>query len=294
ASVISVHDATGKLLFTLHDAAEAEIAEYTLPAPEFFTITSRDGLEFQCSMIKPSDFDQRVKYPVLVYVYGGPHAQVVRNRWGGTRYLWHAYMAQRGYIIFSLDNRGSFGKGPEWENPILRNLGNLELEDQIAGVEYLKSLPYVDGSHIGIWGWSYGGYMTSLAMFKTPGVFAAGAAVAPVTDWHFYDTIYTERYMKRPQDNEEGYDDGAPLNFVDGLESPFLLVHGMADDNVHMANSIRLVDELIKKGKDFELMLYPGKLHGISGKSARVHLFKRLTKFFDQSLRQEETNSTYP
>ena len=294
-TVISIHDATGKLLLTLHDSSEADIAEYALPETEFFTIPSREGLEFQCSMIKPPHFDPGEKYPVLVYVYGGSHAQVVRNRWGASRYLWHAYMAQKGYIVFSLDNRGSFGKGTEWEDPILKNMGNLELADQMTGVEYLKSLPYVDASRIGIWGWSYGGYMTCLAMFKAPGVFAAGASVAPVTDWRLYDTIYTERYMKRPQDNEEGYEDGSPVNFVDGLESPFFLVHGTADDNVHMQNSMQLIEELIDNGKDFELMLYPGKLHGIRGNNARIHLYKRLTRFFEKNLGpSSETPSGYP
>ena len=266
-----------------------------MPATEFFTITSRDGIEFQCSMIKPPHFDEQEKYPVLIYTYGGPHAQIVRNRWGGSRYLWHAFMAQNGYIIFSLDNRGSYGRGTEWEDPILKNMGHLELQDQISGVDYLKSLPFVDPTRIGIWGWSYGGYMASLAMFKSPGVFAAGAAVAPVTDWLLYDTIYTERYMKHPDDNPEGYEDGSPINFVEGLEGPFLLVHGSADDNVHMQNSMQLIKALIDDDKDFDLMLYPGKLHGISGSAARIHLFKRLTKFFEQNLGpMREEASRYP
>lgn len=294
-SIISVHDATGKLLFTLHDSNDAPIADYDLPAPEFFTIMSRDSLEFQCSMIKPPHFDEQEKYPVIVYVYGGPHAQVVRDRWGGSRYLWHAMMAQRGYIIFSLDNRGSFGKGPEWENPVLKNLGHHELQDQMAGVEYLRSQPYVDPTRIGIWGWSYGGYMTCLAMFKEPGVFAAGAAVAPVTDWRFYDTIYTERYMKTPADNTEGYDDSAPLNFVEGLEAPLLIMHGTADDNVHMQNTVRLIEELIDNGKEFELMIYPGKLHGISGRTSQIHLYKQLTRFFELNVGpMREVPSAYP
>jgi dipeptidyl-peptidase-4 len=293
--VISIHDATGKLLVTLHDSNEADIAEYVLPAKEFFTVASRDGLEFQCSMIKPLHFDPGEKYPVIIYVYGGPHAQVVRDRWDGTRYLWHSLMAQNGYIIFSLDNRGSYGKGAKWEDPVLKSLGNLELADQITGVDYLKSLPYVDSSRIGIWGWSYGGYMTCLAMFKEPGVFAAGASVAPLADWRYYDTIYTERYMKRPEDNEDGYEDGSPINFVDGLEAPLLLIHGTADDNVHVQNTIQLIEELIDKGKHFELMLYPGKTHGIGGNAARKHLFKRLTRFFEQNLGpMSDPNARYP
>jgi len=293
--VISIHDAFGKLLFTLHDSSEADITEYELPAKEFFTIVSRDGLEFQCSMVKPPHFDPGEKYPVIIYVYGGPHAQVVRNRWDGTRYLWHSMMAQNGYIIFSLDNRGSYGKGAEWEDPVHKSLGNLELADQITGVEHLKSLPYVDSARIGIWGWSYGGYMTCLAMFKEPGVFAAGAAVAALADWRYYDTIYTERYMARPEDNEEGYEDGSPINFADGLEAPLLLIHGSADDNVHMQNTMQMIEALIDNGKDFELMLYPGKTHGIDGNTARKHLFKRLTRFFERHLGPlSDTNSKYP
>jgi dipeptidyl-peptidase-4 len=291
--VISVHDASGKALFTLHDSSEADITEYELPAVEFFTIV-RDGLEFQCSMIKPPHFDPEEEYPVIIYVYGGPHAQVVRNRWGGTSFLWHALMAQNGYIIFSLDNRGAYGKGAEWEDPVCRNLGNLELADQITGVEHLKSLPYVDSSRIGIWGWSYGGYMTCLAMFKEPGVFAAGAAVAPFFNDTATTEIYTERYMKHPDDNEEGYEDGSPINFVDGLEAPLLLVHGSADDNVHMQNTIQLIEELIDKGKDFELMVYPGRAHSIRGNTARRHLFTRLTRFFEQHLGPlSDTDSRY-
>lgn len=297
--VISLHNAEGKMLFTLFESDMTELESYELPLPEYFRITSKEGLDFQCSMLKPRDFDPAKRYPVLVYVYGGPHAQVIRNGWGGTRYLWHAYMADRGYIIFSLDNRGSYGRGPEWENWVLKKMGQFELDDQLAGVEYLKTLPYVDPSRIGIWGWSYGGYMTSLAMFKAPGVYRAGAAVAPVTDWRFYDTIYTERYMKRPEDNEDGYHDGSPVNFVDGLQGAFLLVHGTSDDNVHLANSFALIDALIKAGKDFDMMVYPRKLHGIRGKQARVHLFRRLTRFFDDNLlpptkSREETVSEYP
>jgi dipeptidyl-peptidase-4 len=284
---IAVYDATGRKKFAIFEDEFEELASYELPATEFFRITSEEGIEFQCSMIKPKDFDESKKYPVLVYTYGGPHAQVVRNNWGGTRHLWHAMMAQRGYIIFSLDNRGSFGRGPEWENPVLKNMGHYELQDQLAGVEYLKQQPWVDAGRIGIWGWSYGGYMTCMAMFKAPGVFKAGASVAPVSDWRFYDTIYTERYMKHPDDNEEGYEESAPVNFVDGLEGEFLLVHGTSDDNVHMANSMRLIDELIEAGKPFDLMLYPRMLHGISSDAARVHLYRKLTRFFDTNLRGE-------
>ena len=275
---------SGKVAFALHTPDTSELEAYDLPQREFMRITASNGLEYQCEMIKPRDFDAAGKYPVLIFTYGGPHRQVVQNAWGGTRYLWHAMMAERGYIIFSLDNRGSWGRGTAWEDPLLEKMGHVELEDQLLGVEYLKSLPYVDGDRIGIWGWSYGGYMTAIAMFKAPGVFKCGASIAPVSDWHFYDAIYTERYMKDPTDNADGYEASAPLNFVDGLEAPFFLAHGTADDNVHVQNTVRLTDELIKADKDFELMLYPGKYHGISGRAARTHLFKRLTRFFEDNL----------
>jgi dipeptidyl-peptidase-4 len=281
---LSVHDANGKHLFKLGEPAEREEFLRSLPKPEFVTIKSDEGLSFQCQMIKPSRFDHHKKYPVIVYTYGGPYSQVVGNRWGGSFYLWHAMMAERGYIIFSLDNRGTFGKGREWINPVHKRLGEIELADQLAGVEYLKTLPYVDSHRIGIWGWSYGGFMTCLALSKAPDVFRAGVAVAPVVDFRLYDSIYTERYMKRPQDNEEGYDDNAPLNFVENLESPILLIHGIDDDNVHMQNTIVFADKLIEEGKDFDMMLYPKKEHSIRGTAARTHLFNKITSFFDENL----------
>ena len=209
---------------------------------------------------------------------------MVRNAWGRTSYLWHSMMTSRGYIVFSLDNRGSFGRGRAWENAVFRRLGQLELADQLAGVEYLKTLSYVDPDRIGIWGWSYGGFMTCLALFKHSEVFKAGAAVAPVADFRLYDSIYTERYMDLPADNESGYDEGAPLKFADQLESALLIAHGTADDNVHMQNTIVMMDKLIDARKDFDLMLYPGKTHGIGGTDARVHLFNKLTKFFEENL----------
>jgi dipeptidyl-peptidase-4 len=280
----SVHDAMGRLLFTFGEPPEEANLIASLPKPEFFTITSEVGITFQCQMIKPVDFNPKRKYPVIIYTYGGPNAQVVQNAWGRNTYLWHCLMTERGYIIFSLDNRGSFGRGRSWENTVFHRLGQLELADQMTGVKYLKTLPYVDSQRIGIWGWSYGGFMTCLAMFKHSAVFKAGAAVAPVADFRLYDSIYTERYMGLPADNEGGYSEGAPLSFADQLGSALLIAHGTADDNVHMQNTIVLADKLIKARKDFDLMLYPGKHHGIEGNDARVHLFNKLTSFFEKNL----------
>jgi dipeptidyl-peptidase-4 len=253
------------------------------PIQEFLTI-EHDGREFQCMIFKPLDFDPRKKYPVIVYTYGGPGAQVVRKGWS-RNHLWHGMMAQRGFIVFSLDNRGAAGYGKAWEDPLLKSMGTVELEDQVAGVEYLKTLPYVDGDNIGIWGWSYGGYMTLMALFKHGDVFKAGTAVAPVSDWHLYDSIYTERYMKRPQDNEEGYEAGSPLNHVDDFDGKLLLMHGDADDNVHFQNTVKTVQKLIKAGKDFDLMFYPQKYHGIGGAAERKFLYNKMTRFFERHLK---------
>ena len=282
--LITVHAASGQPLFTIDKPEISELEGYALPAPEFLTVTSQEGVTFHGSMIKPPDFDPSKKYPVLIYTYGFPGSQVVQKSWGRSTYLWHAAMAERGYIIFSLDGRGAPGRGKEWAAADHKRIGLKGLDDQVAGVDYLKTLPYVDGSRIGIWGWSGGGTMTALAMLKSPGVFKAGAAVAPVTDWRFYDLIYTERYMKSPKDNEKGYRDASPANFADALEGAFLLVHGTADDNVHMQNSLYLAKELIKAGKDFDLMIYPGGGHGIGNDKTRAHLFAKLTKFFEETL----------
>lgn len=280
--VVSVHSASGESLFVIVDRMSPAIAELDAPTVDFHTLEA-NGHTFQTMMIKPPGFDPAQTYPVLVFTYGGPHSQIVRDAWA-RHLLWHMMMAQKGYIIFSLDNRGSAGRGKDWEAHIIRNMGKVELEDQLAGVAYLKSLPYVDPNRVGIWGWSYGGYMTLNALFKARDVFTVGAAVAPVTDWRLYDAIYTERYMKQPRDNPEGYTESAPLNFVDGFAGKLLLMHGLADDNVHAQNTVQLVQKLIEAGIDFELMLYPKYEHGIKGNVAQRHLYGKLERFFDRHL----------
>ncbi|MGA7030087.1 MAG: DPP IV N-terminal domain-containing protein [Candidatus Acidiferrales bacterium] len=258
----------------------AELAEYRLSPVEFVQVSANDGTQLNASIIKPPDFDPAKKYPVLVSVYGGPHVQVVRNAWGGAGYLWHEILAEKGYIIFSLDNRGSWGRGHAFETPIYHHMGKVELQDQIAGVKYLESLGYVDPARIGITGGSYGGYMTLEALFNAADVFKAGVADAPVTDWKLYDTIYTERYMGRPQDNPEGYKDSSPVNQAANIKGKLMLVHGTGDDNVHFANSVELLNTLID-GFHYpdQLMVFPGRGHGISDAASRMLVIQRTLEF---------------
>lgn len=281
---VSLHRNNGKrLTYLLED--KKGLHEYDITEPEYFTFTGDNGIEYYATMIKPLNFDPKKKYPVLIYVYGGPHAQVVRKGFSGHT-LWHQMLAEQGYLIFSMDNRGAYGRGHGWETPIYKQMGKLELEDQLRGVAYLKSLPYVDEDRIGIWGWSYGGYMTLYALTHSD-VFRTGISVAPVTHWRFYDTIYTERYMGLPRENEAGYRDSAPLNMADSLSGQLLLIHGTGDDNVHMQNSIQMVDKLVDAGKQFQVMFYPKQRHGISGNADRQHLYRLMKDFLDTHLKGE-------
>lgn len=271
----------GKKVKVLFQNDEFDKDKYGFGTTRFKEITAEDGATLYCSLLYPRDFDPKKKYPVLIYVYGGPHTQLVCNRFVNT---WYQLLAQRGYLVFALDNRGSYGRGRDWERKIYLQLGKCELQDQLAGVNYLKSLNYVDSDRIGIWGWSYGGYMTLYSLCKAPDIFKTGIAVAPVTDWKYYDSIYTERYMGLPKDNTLGYKKSAPLNFVEQLKANFLLVHGMADDNVHFQQSASFINELIKYNKHFQFMTYPRRKHGISDKDARIHLFETMTKFIEENL----------
>jgi len=281
---VTVRRADGTIVATLDDTAAEAIEGFDTGRTEFRDVVASDGTRLPAVMTLPADFNPARRYPVLIFVYGGPHAQLVRDAWTGSRGLWHRMMASRGYLVWTLDNRGAGGYGHAWETPIDRAMGRQELADQLDGVAYLKSLPYVDGSRIGIWGWSYGGYMTLYALFNAPDTFKAGVAVAPVTDWRDYDTIYTERYMDTPQENPEGYRDSSPLSRAKDLKAALLLVHGTADDNVHMQNSVQLLDRLVMADRPVRFMLYPGKNHGIPGKEARIHLFEKITRFIEENL----------
>lgn len=279
--------ASNQRIATLSDGGIPELARVNLGPVRFLQLHASDGTLLDAELIQPPDFSPQKKYPVLVYVYGGPQAQNVRDMWGGSTFLWHEMMAEHGYIIFMLDNRGSYNRGHAFETPIYRHFGSVEIQDQLVGIHYLKSLPYVDSSRIGVWGWSYGGHMTLHLMFREGNVFKTGVAVAPVTDWRQYDTIYTERYMGTPQENPEGYRDGSPVTYAGQLKGMLLLAHGTGDDNVHFANTTELIQKLIETGRyanHVQLMIFPGRGHPISDSPARVQLFERITAFLLKNL----------
>lgn len=280
----SLRRADGSVITVLNENKVEELANYKLAPTEFFKVKAHDGMELYASMIKPPNFDPTKKYPVIVYTYGGPGAQVVLNQWGGSTYLWHQLLAQKGFIIFSLDNRGSTGRGHVFEEPIHYRFGAQELLDQKDGAAWLKSQPYVDAEHIGVWGWSYGGHMTLHLMFEDSADFKAGFAGGPVTNWHYYDTIYTERYMGLLPENEKNYKEASPVDRAEQLKGPLLIAHGTGDDNVHFANTLELIDTLIAKGKQVEVMPFPGRGHGVSDPPARTVLMNRATKFFVDNL----------
>jgi dipeptidyl-peptidase-4 len=275
----------GKRLASIDENTVSELGEYHLSPVEFLDLAAGDGTKLCASIIRPPDFDASRKYPVLVNVYAGPAVQNVRNEWDGASFLWLQMMAEKGYIIFTLDNRGSYFRGHAFETPIYHQLGKVELEDQLTGVKYLKSLAYVDASRIGIWGWSYGGTMTLEAMFNAPDVFKAGASIAPVSDWRLYDTTYTERYMGRPQDNQAGYRDSSPVNQAANLRGKLMIAHATGDDNVHFANTSEVINELVLAGKyPASLMIFPGRGHGMQDVPARIQLFKGITDFLLNNL----------
>ena len=280
----SVLTKKGKAVHVLGAMSLDDYSPYRYRAPRFFSITGDDGRIFHAKLITPAGFDPDQRYPVIFSVYGGPHGQVVRNQFGN---MFSQVLATNGFLVFSIDNRGSWGRGHGWETPIHLRFGEIELADHLAGYEYLKSLAYVDADRIGIWGWSFGGYLTCYAMVKAPDVFKAGAAVAPVTNWRLYDTIYTERYMGHPDDNPEGYRDSSPIHFADELQGALLLAHGVSDDNVHIQNTYQMVDALLKANKKYEFYAYPQKSHGISGDEHSIHLYQRILDFFRGELQCE-------
>jgi len=282
----SLHERNGDQLRMLEDnrALQDTLSAYQMPSKEFIKIPlEQDTLNGY--IMKPHDFDPDKKYPVLFYVYGGPGSQTVTKQFGtGQRPIWHRYLTEQGYIVVSVDNRGTGGRGRDFEKQVYKKLGQYEVEDQIDAAKYLiQNYDYLDAERFGIWGWSYGGFMSSLVLAKSD-IFNTALAVAPVTNWRFYDTIYTERFMQTPQMNPGGYEKGSPITYADQMEGNYLLVHGTGDDNVHFQNTVRFVNKLIEEDFQFETMFYPNRTHGIYGGNTRQHLFEKLNNFILENL----------
>jgi dipeptidyl-peptidase-4 len=279
---VHLYTVGGEQVTTLEPNELPERDEYHWIEPQFVTLEAEDGTPLYGRLTLPLGFAPGGKYPTIVKVYGGPHAQTVADAWDAS--LYGQLFAQQGYVVFELDNRGMGNRGKRFGVTLHLHMGGVEVADQLVGVEYLKTLPYVDPARIGVFGWSYGGYMTLMCMCRAPDVFAAGVAVAPVTDWKLYDTHYTEHYMGHPKGNAKGYAQSSVLTHVQNLRGKLLLVHGMADDNVLFQNSVLLMDALQRARIPFDLMAYPGKKHGIQGKATRIHLFEMILAHFRRHL----------
>lgn len=264
---------------------KARLEEYGIGKAAFIRVPNSKGDTLNGWMLKPANFDPAKKYPVLFCNYGGPGSQQVSNRFGAVS-MWHQLLAQKGFIVVSVDNTGTGYRGEEFKKKTYLQLGKFEIEDQIDAAKFIGAMPFVDKANIGHWGWSYGGFMSSLAITKGNDVFSAAVAVAPVTNWRYYDNIYTERYMRTPQENPKGYDDNSPINFTDRIKGKYLLVHGTGDDNVHFQNSTQMITALVKSNIDFESAYYPNKNHSISGSldNTTFHLWSKMTKWIQENM----------
>lgn len=280
------------LIKTINESArlKEKMNEYGVGKAEFIRVPNSKGDTLNGWMLKPAQFDASKKYPVLFCNYGGPGSQQVSNRFGAVSF-WHQLLAQKGFIVVSVDNTGTGYRGEEFKKKTYLQLGKFEIEDQIDAAKYLGSMPFVDKDNIGHWGWSYGGFMSSLAITRGADVFSAAVAVAPVTSWRYYDNIYTERYMRTPQENPKGYDDNSPINHTDKIKGKYLLIHGTADDNVHFQNATQMITALIKSNIDFESAYYPNKNHGISGglDNTSIHLWSKMTNWIIENMGNENT-----
>lgn len=280
---VTINDNNGKTIATLMDNADlkAKVAGMKMPEKEFFTFTTPEGYELNGWMMKPVDFDPSKKYPVLMFQYSGPGSQQVLDTWSVS---WETYMATQGYIAVCVDGRGTGGRGAAFEKCTYLSIGVKEADDQVSAAKYLATLPYIDKDRIAIWGWSYGGYMTLMSMSQGSNVFKAGIAVAAPTDWRFYDTVYTERFMRTPQENKEGYDKASAINRIDKLHGKLLMVHGTADDNVHYRNMAEYCEELVQHDKSCDMQIYTNRNHNIMGGNTRNHLYKKLTNYIKENL----------
>lgn len=276
----------GKLVKTIQDntALQEKIKKYNLPTKEFFELTTEKGNKLNAWMIKPKDFDATKKYPVFMYQYSGPGSQEVANNWLDTNDMWFMMLSQNGYIVACVDGRGTGFKGATFKKCTQKDLGRLEVEDQIDAAKVIGNYAYVDKSRIGIFGWSYGGFMSSNCILKGADVFKMAIAVAPVTNWRFYDSIYTERYLQTPQENAAGYDENSPINHVSKLKGNYLLIHGTADDNVHVQNTMQMIEALVQANKQFDWAIYPDKNHGIYGGKTRIQLYNKMTNYIKKKL----------
>ena len=279
---IGIYDNNGKLVKELLNAKDP-LRTNSVGQTEIVKLKSDDGVDLYARMIKPSDFNPKKKYPVLVYVYGGPHAQLVTDSWLAGASLWMHTAAEKGMIVFTVDGRGSANRGLDFEQSVFRNLGTVEMADQMTGVNYLKTLPYVDSDNMVIHGWSFGGFMTCSMMLRNPGVFKAGVAGGPVTDWHMYEVMYTERYMDTPEENPDGYANAALYQYAPNLEGELLLIHGTSDDVVVMQHSMTLLNAFINAEKQVEFFPYPGHAHNVRGKD-RVHLMTKVLDFVEENM----------
>ncbi len=284
--IYTINSTNGKELVVLekNEKLAGTLKSYGFTKKEFATLKTDAGIELNYWIIKPANFDATKKYPMLMYVYGGPGHNTVVNSYGYSDLSWFEMLAQKGYIVVSVDNRGTGFRGEEFKKCTYKELGKFETEDQIGAANYFANQSYIDKNRIGIFGWSYGGYMSTLCMTKGADFFKAGIAVAPVTNWRYYDNIYTERFMRTPQENASGYDDNSPINHVKKLKGKYLLIHGTGDDNVHVQNSMDLISALVNANKQFEMQFYPNKNHSIYGGYTRFHLYKRMTDFLLNNL----------
>lgn len=280
-NVINTSNLTSKNILT----SDNPLKNYDRPEIKNVNLRASDGTQLYGKIILPTDFDASKKYPTIVYLYNGPHLQLVTNSFPASGNLWYEYMAQNGYIVFTMDGRGSSNRGAKFEQAVFRNLGTLEMSDQMKGVEYLKSLPYVDAERMGIHGWSYGGFMTTSFMLKHPEVFKAGVAGGPVIDWSMYEVMYTERYMDTPQTNPQGYKNSNLLDKIQNLKGKLLVIHGAQDDVVVLQHSVKLLKAAVDNGVQLDYYLYPGHAHNVIGKD-RVHLMQKVTDYFDEHLKK--------
>jgi dipeptidyl-peptidase-4 len=267
----------GKVVATLVEG-DNKLKDYAIGTTEIGTIKAKDGTTLYMRMIKPSNFDATKKYPVLIYVYGGPHAQLITNSWYDGASLWMHWMAEQGYLVYTVDNRGSGERGFAFESQIHRQLGTVEMEDQLSGVEYLKGLPYVDANRLAVHGWSFGGFMTTSLMLRQPGVYQVGVAGGPVTDWKYYEAMYGERYMDRPDENEKGYEQASLMTYAGNLKGDLLLIHGTVDDVVVMQHNLSLVQKFVELGVQMDFFPYPMHKHNVGGKD-RVHLMTKVLNY---------------